>query len=92
MVSTHAIPELAEGVRVSWDDSMQAFALLYPEGMIVLDRKVSELLKLCDGTQTIEQILIKMKSAGFVPIDKKRFLAGIDEIISTGLVTLKDPV
>jgi len=89
MVSTHAIPELAEGVRVSWEDNMQVFALLYPEGMLVLDRAVSELLQHCDGTQTIEEIFIEMKSTGSIPFDREIILADIDKIISTGLVRLR---
>jgi coenzyme PQQ biosynthesis protein PqqD len=89
MVSTHAIPELAEGVRVSWEDNMQVFALLYPEGMLVLDRAVSEVLQHCDGSQTIEEILIGMKSTGSIPFDKELILADIDRIINSGLVRLR---
>lgn len=89
MLSSQAVPKLAEGVRVSWDDGSQSSVLLYPEGMIVLNRELSKLLTLCDGRRTMEQILIGLKSAGFSSADKTHVLADMIEMVSSGLVTLE---
>lgn len=88
-ISTLAIPELAEGVRVCWEDDLKSFALLYPEGMILLDRSMSNLLQHCDGTQTIEEILAQMKSDNSAPYNRQCVLQNIGEVVNIGLLRLK---
>ena len=42
--------------RLQWEEAQQKDVILYPEGMVELNQSSAEILKLCDGTRTIEQI------------------------------------
>lgn len=87
-VSTHSIPELTEGARVCWEDDEQAYVLLYPEGMIVLDRAMSDLLQHCDGNQTIEEIFSHMQDES-LPFNRQRILQNLDQVINIGLLRFR---
>lgn len=43
--------------RLQWEDAQQKHVILYPEGMVELNQSSAEILKLCDGTRTITQIV-----------------------------------
>lgn len=43
--------------RLQWEDAQQKHVILYPEGMVELNQSSTEILKLCDGTRTIAQIV-----------------------------------
>jgi pyrroloquinoline quinone biosynthesis protein D len=88
-VSTHSIPELTEGARVCWEDDEQAFVLLYPEGMIVLDSPTSNLLQHCNGVQTIEEIFTQMKSSEPTPFNRHHVLQNIDQVVNIGLLRFR---
>ena len=45
------------GLRFQWEEAQQAYVLLYPEGMVNLNSSASEILKLCDGSRTVEGIV-----------------------------------
>src|SRR5690625_7126897 len=40
-----------------WESVQESFVLLYPEGMVKLNHSASEILKRCDGTMTIKEII-----------------------------------
>ncbi len=40
---------LARRFRLQWEESQQAWVLLFPEGMIILNNSAAEILKRCDG-------------------------------------------
>lgn len=44
-----AIPRLAAGHRLQWEDVQNAHVLLYPEGMVQLNEAASAILQQCDG-------------------------------------------
>lgn len=48
--------QVARGFRLQWEESQQAYVLLYPEGMITLNPSAGEILKRCDGSLTAEEI------------------------------------
>ena len=50
-----SLPRLAQGCRLSIHQGSSI--VLYPEGMIRLDRTAQDILRLCDGQHTLEQIL-----------------------------------
>ena len=49
-------PRLATGVRLRWDAVREHHVLLYPEGALVLNGTAADVLELCDGERTIEDI------------------------------------
>jgi pyrroloquinoline quinone biosynthesis protein D len=49
-------PQLATGVRLRWDGVRERHVLLYPEGALVLNGTAADVLELCDGRRTIDEI------------------------------------
>lgn len=52
-----AVPRLARGVRLRWDEVRQKHLLLYPEGALVLNPTAAVVLELCDGTRSVGDVL-----------------------------------
>jgi pyrroloquinoline quinone biosynthesis protein D len=50
-------PRLAPGVRLHFDKTRDAWVLLGPERVIEMEGPASEILRRCDGTRTIDQIV-----------------------------------
>jgi coenzyme PQQ biosynthesis protein PqqD len=50
-------PRLAAGVRLHFDSTRQAWVLLSPERVIEAEGPASEVLRRCDGTRTVDQIV-----------------------------------
>ena len=49
--------------RLQWEEAQQKNVILYPEGMVELNQSSSEILKLCDGTRTLAQIVSDLEAA-----------------------------
>lgn len=47
--------------RLQWEESQQKHVILYPEGMVELNVPAAEILKLCDGTRTLDQVVIELE-------------------------------
>lgn len=43
--------------RLQWEEAQQKYVILYPEGLVELNQSSAEILKLCDGAHTLEQIV-----------------------------------
>jgi pyrroloquinoline quinone biosynthesis protein D len=56
-------PTLGRGFRLQWEPAQQAHVLLYPEGMVKLNTSAGEILKRCDGTRTVIEIVSDLESA-----------------------------
>ena len=52
---------IAAQFRLQWEDRQQAYVLLYPEGMVKLNSSAGEILKRCDGTRTVSDIITDLK-------------------------------
>ncbi len=50
-------PRLAPGVRLHFDTTRSAWVLLGPERVIETEGPASEILRRCDGTRTVGQIV-----------------------------------
>jgi pyrroloquinoline quinone biosynthesis protein D len=48
--------------RLQWEEAQQKYVILYPEGMVELNQSSAEILKLCDGKHTLEQIVIELEA------------------------------
>jgi coenzyme PQQ biosynthesis protein PqqD len=49
-------PVLPSGFRLHWDRVRERHVLLFPEGAIGLNPTAAQVLELCDGERTIEDI------------------------------------
>ena len=56
-------PKLATGVRLHRDKVREQDVLLFPEGALVLNDTALEVLELCDGERTLDDIAAVLASA-----------------------------
>jgi pyrroloquinoline quinone biosynthesis protein D len=43
--------------RLQWEEVQQKHVILYPEGMVELNQSSAEILKCCDGSRNLAQIV-----------------------------------
>jgi len=48
--------------RLQWEEAQQKEVILYPEGMVELNQSSAEILKLCDGTRTLAQLVTDLEA------------------------------
>jgi pyrroloquinoline quinone biosynthesis protein D len=46
---------------LQWEEAQQKDVILYPEGMVELNQSSAEILKLCDGTRNLDQIVNELE-------------------------------
>lgn len=56
-------PSLAPRYLLRWEESQNAWVLLYPEGIIKLNPSASEILRRCDGQRTPVQVIAELAEA-----------------------------
>lgn len=49
--------------RFQWEPAQQAHVLLYPEGMVKLNQSAGEILKRCDGSRSVPEIVADLETA-----------------------------
>lgn len=62
VLSPDTIVRIAPTFRFQWEPAQNAHVLLYPEGMVKLNESASEILKRCNGSRTIDQIIADLKT------------------------------
>lgn len=62
---------IAHNFRFQWEEAQGCHVLLYPEGMVKLNPAAGEILKRCDGSRTIDQVVADL-SAQFPGADALR--------------------
>ena len=48
---------LAPGFRLQWEEAQRAYVLLFPEGLVNLNESSVEILQLCNGQYTQDEII-----------------------------------
>ena len=48
--------------RLQWEEAQQKSVILYPEGMVELNQSSAEILKLCDGSRNLPQIVSELEA------------------------------
>lgn len=51
------IPALAATYRLQWEEVQDCYVVLYPEGMVKLSASAGEIMKRCDGSSSIKDII-----------------------------------
>ncbi|GFO71514.1 pyrroloquinoline quinone biosynthesis protein D [Bathymodiolus japonicus methanotrophic gill symbiont] len=65
--------------RLQWEEAQQKDVILYPEGMVELNQSSAEILKLCDGTRNLDQIVADLEEK-FSTTDLKNDITGFLEV------------
>jgi pyrroloquinoline quinone biosynthesis protein D len=61
MMTSHDRPAIRHGFRLQWEPAQNAHVMLYPEGMIKLNASAAEILRRCDGSHTVEEIIAELE-------------------------------
>jgi len=83
------IPEFTPTFRLQWEEAQDCFTILYPEGMVRLNRSSGEILRRCDGTNKVTEIVRDLEATfPDTPLadDVRRFL---DEAENNGWIRAK---
>jgi pyrroloquinoline quinone biosynthesis protein D len=75
-------PRLADGGRLLYDDVREEHLLLIPEGAVRLNATAAQVLELCDGERTVEDVVaaVSERYAGAdVTADVRELLGGMAE-------------
>lgn len=65
--------------RLQWEEVQQKNVILYPEGMVELNQSSAEILKLCDGKHTLDNIITHIEQK-FATHDLKNDIISFLEI------------
>ena len=57
------VPRLGSGFRLQWEDAQDCHVLLYPEGMVKLNRSAGEIMQRCDGERRIADIVADLEAS-----------------------------
>jgi len=79
-------PRLVTGARLRYDEVREEHVLLVPEGVVRLNRTAAEVLELCDGERSLDDIVGAL-SARYEGSDLHRDVeALVDRMTQRGLV------
>ncbi len=56
-ITARDIVEINPTFLFRWEEQEQAYLMLYPEGIIKLNNTAGEILKLCTGERSVEEIV-----------------------------------
>ncbi|MGD8430068.1 MAG: pyrroloquinoline quinone biosynthesis peptide chaperone PqqD [Ectothiorhodospiraceae bacterium] len=56
-------PRIEATYLLRWEERQGAFLLLYPEGIVKLNRPAGEILRRCDGEATVTDIVADLERA-----------------------------
>jgi pyrroloquinoline quinone biosynthesis protein D len=79
-------PRLVTGARLQYDDVREEHVLLVPEGAVRLNSTAAEVLELCDGERSLDEIVGTI-SARYERADLRDDVRGlVDGLTQRGLV------
>jgi pyrroloquinoline quinone biosynthesis protein D len=75
-------PRLADGTRLQYDDVRDEHLLLVPEGAVRLNETAAQVLELCDGDRSLDEIaaaLSERYAGADVAPDVRELIGGMSE-------------
>jgi pyrroloquinoline quinone biosynthesis protein D len=54
-------PQLNPMFLLRWEDTQDAYVLLYPEGVVKLNTTAGEILRRCDGERTVTAVIDELQ-------------------------------
>ena len=82
-------PKVSPQFRLQYEDAQKSWVLLYPEGMVKLNQSAGEILRRCDGTRTVAEIVTDLESAFGAQALEKEVLSFLEIARAQGWV---DPI
>ena len=58
-----ARPRVGSRFRLQWEEAQQAWVLLFPEGMVKLNESAGEIMKRCNGTSSVAEIVADLEGS-----------------------------
>ena len=62
-----------------WEDTQDAYVLLYPEGVVKLNETAGEIIKRCDGKLTVGEMVAELQA--LFPGDDARVAEGVYKFV-----------
>lgn len=63
MLTDLTMPKLSRLFRLQWEEAQHAYVLLYPEGLVRLNPSAAEILKRCDGSREVADLVRELETA-----------------------------
>ena len=63
MIDPSSRPAVATMYRLQFEQAQDAWVLLYPEGMVKLNTPAAEILRRCDGSRSVDDIVGELELA-----------------------------
>jgi pyrroloquinoline quinone biosynthesis protein D len=73
-------PRLAPGVRLHFDKTREAWVLLGPERVIEAEGPAPEILRRCDGTRTVDQVIDEL--AALFTADRNEIAGDVTDMLA----------
>ena len=73
-------PRLAPGVRLHFDQTRDAWVLLAPERVLEMEGPASEILRRCDGSRTVPQLIDEL--ATIYNADRTEIAADVTDMLA----------
>jgi pyrroloquinoline quinone biosynthesis protein E len=83
-------PAFRSGVRLAYDEAREQDALLYPEGVLLLNETAGAVLRHCDGTRTVEGIAAEL-AREYSDASMPDVLALLDDLVAKRLIATSAP-
>jgi pyrroloquinoline quinone biosynthesis protein D len=84
-------PRLVTGARLRYDEVREEHLLLVPEGAVRLNPTAAEVLGLCDGERSLEDIIVAMTERYHGPDVSDDVRELVDGMTQRGLLVDGDP-
>ncbi len=62
MVDPQACYGIAPGHRMQWEETQRSWVILYPEGMVKLNETAADILRRCDGSTPLEEVIAALEA------------------------------
>ena len=72
--------------RLQWEEAQQKDVILYPEGMVELNQSSAEILKLCDGSRALNDIVADLEKKFSTAGLKNDIIAFLDVALQNGWI------
>ncbi len=72
--------------RLQWEEAQQKDVILYPEGMVELNQSSAEILKLCDGSRALNDIVADLEEKFSTTGLKNDIIAFLDVALQNGWI------
>jgi pyrroloquinoline quinone biosynthesis protein D len=58
----HSVFQFSPTHRLQWEETQQKHVILYPEGLVELSDSAAEILKMCDGTRDVSELVTALEN------------------------------